>query len=131
MILLDTHVWIWWINRDPRLAKNELRALDEHLIEGPLFISDISFWEVQTAVAHGKLTLPIPLDAWLTQATRPLLIRPQRITPAVVVEIAKLNPFHKDPGDRIITATARVLGLPLATHDGDIIRSKAVPIWHP
>ena len=77
------------------------------------------------------MTLPLTLNEWFQKATNPSVVDLQRITSEVVVEINNLIPFHKDPADRIIAATARVLGVPLATHDSDLIKSGAVPIWQP
>ena len=77
------------------------------------------------------MTLPLPLADWFRQSTRSPMIELKRITPQVVLEIDRLNPFHKDPANRIITATARVSDVPLATHDSDIIQSGAVLIWRP
>lgn len=94
-------------------------------------VSDISLWEIQTAVSNGGMILPMPLNEWFRKATNPSVIDFQRITSEVVVKINNLMPFHKGPADRIITATARVLDVPLATHDRDIIKSNAGPIWQP
>lgn len=131
MILLDTHIWIWWINRDRRLTARELKALDALVVQRPLLLSDISLWEVEANEAKGNIILPATLDVWLPLATSVELIELQRVSVAVVQEIRHLGKFHKDPGDRIIAATARVLDVELATHDSNIIRAQAVPIWKP
>lgn len=131
MILIDTHIWVWLANEDERLKPVYREALNEAMLEAPLMVSDISIWEIQTAVAAGGMTLPIPLEDWFRRATHPTMFDLKRITPDVAIEIDHLGPFHKDPADRIITATARVLEVPLATHDKDIIQSGAVAIWQP
>ena len=131
MILIDTHIWVWLANGDDRLKPAHHEALYEAMLEAPLLVSDISLWEIQTAVAAGGMKLPVPLAEWFQQSTHPTMFKLKRITPDVVVEIDRLEPFHKEPADRIITATARVLEVPLATHDKDIIQSGAVPIWQP
>ena len=130
MILIDTHIWVWLANEDERLKPPFRKALKEAVLEAPLMVSDISLWEIQTAAAGG-MTLPLPLADWFRQSTRSPMIELKRITPQVVLEIDRLNPFHKDPANRIITATARVSDVPLATHDSDIIQSGAVLIWRP
>lgn len=130
MIVIDTHIWVWLANEDERLKPPFRKALKEAVLESPLMASDISLWEIQTAAAGG-MTLPLPLADWFRQSTRSPMIELKRITPQVVLEIDRLNPFHKDPANRIITATARVSDVPLATHDSDIIQSGAVLIWRP
>ncbi|MBC8326017.1 MAG: type II toxin-antitoxin system VapC family toxin [Verrucomicrobia subdivision 3 bacterium] len=131
MILIDTHIWVWLANQDSRLNLDYRRSLELEIQNAPLMVSDISLWEIQTAVACGGMTLPLTLNEWFQKATNPSVVDLQRITSEVVVEINNLIPFHKDPADRIIAATARVLGVPLATHDSDLIKSGAVPIWQP
>ncbi|HIG80487.1 MAG TPA: type II toxin-antitoxin system VapC family toxin [Verrucomicrobiales bacterium] len=131
MILIDTHIWVWLANQDSRLKPEYRQSLELEIQNAPLMVSDISLWEIQTAVSNGGMILPMPLDEWFRIATNPSVINFQRITPEVVVEINNLMPFHKDPADRIITATARILEVPLATHDRDIIKSNAVSIWQP
>ena len=34
MIVLDTHIWIWWVHGDARLTENQLRSLQEHEAQG-------------------------------------------------------------------------------------------------
>lgn len=96
--------------------------------EGPLLVADMSLLEIATAVGRGRMRFRVPLRDWLERATSPPLVRLCRITPAVAAELVHLpSDFPKDPADRIIVATARVLGATLATMDTTIIRSRAVP----
>ncbi|RKZ71995.1 MAG: type II toxin-antitoxin system VapC family toxin, partial [Gammaproteobacteria bacterium] len=44
-ILLDTHIWIWWIQGDPRLKEVRVNWMDEQEEQG-LGISIISSWEI-------------------------------------------------------------------------------------
>jgi PIN domain nuclease of toxin-antitoxin system len=70
-----------------------------------------------------------PLREWLEQATALPLVRRVEISPAVAAEVAALPAtFQRDPADRIIVATARVLGAKLVTSDRAIIASKLVPV---
>ena len=60
MILIDTHIWVWLANEDERLKPPSRKALKEAMLEAPLMVSDISLWEIQTGVAAGGMTLPVP-----------------------------------------------------------------------
>jgi PIN domain nuclease of toxin-antitoxin system len=126
--LLDTHVLLWWVNGDPRLSSEQLQILEQANEDQPLWVSDISLWEIATLASLKRIELQIPLRDWLERATAPPLVQRMPISPTVAVEVAALPPdFHRDPADRIIVASARVLGANLLTRDDRIINAKLVP----
>lgn len=126
--LLDTHVLLYWLAGDPRLSPAQKHAIDAAGEDRPLWISDISLWEIATLVSLGRLRLHLPLGEWLERAAAPPLVRRAGISPAVAAEVAALpDSFHRDPADRILVATARVLGATLLTQDGRILDAGLVP----
>jgi PIN domain nuclease of toxin-antitoxin system len=128
--LLDTHVWVWWMIGDPRLSKRERAALDDLPSGSRPRLCDISLWEVALLVQLGRLRLDDGLEEWLRIAASPATVELHPITPAVVAEMTRLpSTFHQDPADRLIVATARAAGLPLATHDARIRRSRLAVLW--
>src|SRR5687767_5437814 len=44
--LLDTHAWVWWVDRDRRLARRVIEYLDTLPSDERPMIADISLWEV-------------------------------------------------------------------------------------
>ena len=130
--LLDTHAWIWWVDRDPRLGRRFLDALDELPGETRPAISDISLWEVATLAERGRVRFRISFAEWLQAAAHPRTVQVLSITPAIASEIAALpSSFHRDPADRVIVATSRALNLPLLTLDRLILRSRLASRWLP
>ena len=130
--VLDTHAWIWWIDQDPRLGRHELDALDRLPVDDRPCVCAISLWEAATLVERGRLTFNVPLNEWLALAAHPKAVRILPITPDIAAMTAVLPAsFHRDPADRLIVATCRVLRLPLLTHDRAITRAKLVPRWSP
>lgn len=126
--LLDTHVLVWWLAQDPRLSQRQTEILESADPEAPLLVAGISLWEVATLNGLGRLEFQIPLRDWLEQATAPPLVELIPITPAIAAEVASLpDSFHRDPADRILVASARVLGATLLTRDRRIIDSELVP----
>lgn len=130
--LLDTHAWIWWIDQDRRLGASVIAALDALPREERPYLSDISLWEVATLIERGRLSLDIPLAEWLDAAAHPRSVRIVPISTAIAAAVAELPAsFHRDPADRIIVATARVLDAPILTHDKRITRARLVKRWKP
>lgn len=128
--LIDTHVWIWWLTRLPRLSSRIIAALDE-MQERPV-LSVASLWELSLLVEIGRVELRPTAAAWLEQAIRPETVRLAQITRAVALELfAFPKEFRRDPADRIIVATARALDVPLLTYDQGIQKSGLVKIWKP
>lgn len=130
--VLDTHAWIWWLDGDPRLPRATAEALDALPATTRPVLCDISLWEVATLVERRRLSLAIPLDAWLDLAAHPRTVRLQPVTARIAAEVARLPAaFHRDPADRLIVATCRVLGAPLVSKDRVITSSRLVKAWRP
>lgn len=120
MIVLDTHVWIWWVHDDPLLPPDAAQVVASHESAG-LGISAISCWEVAKLVEYNRLALPLPVSDWIKQALSYPGIQLLDLTPEITIESTQLpQPFHKDPADQLIVATARIHGVPLATFDARI-----------
>ncbi len=130
--LLDTHIWIWWMLGDPQLPAKERHALDSLPPDNRPLLCDISLWEIGTLVDLGRVEIEGSLEDWLNVAASPATVRIQAISPKVVTEMNRLpTGFHRDPADRIIVATSRVLKMPLATKDRRIRKSRLVSLWRP
>jgi hypothetical protein len=67
MIILDTHIWVWWVHGDARLGEKQVKWLEENEADG-LGVSAISCWEVAKLVEYGRLALPCPVADWFDQA---------------------------------------------------------------
>ena len=67
MIVLDTHVWVWWVHQDDRLS-SKAKAFIAHREAQHIGVSAISCWEVAKLVERGRLKLPMPTDQWLHAA---------------------------------------------------------------
>lgn len=126
--LIDTHVWIWWLTRLPRLSSRIMAALDD-APERPL-LSVASLWELSILVEVGAIELRPNPSAWLEKAIHPETVRLAQITRAVVEELFRFpKKFPRDPADRIIVATARALDVQVLTYNRGIKTSRLVRLW--
>ena len=117
MIVLDTHIWIWWVHDDPRLPPGHRDYIRGHEADG-LGVCAISCWEVAKLVERGRLGLPAPVREWLARALGYPDVQLLELSPSVSVESTQLpGMFHRDPADQIIVATARLHRCPLVTLD--------------
>ena len=87
----------------------------------------MSLWEIATLYSLKRIALDLPIRDWFERAVATPRVQRISITPAIAAEVAALpDSFHRDPGDRVIVATARVLGATLLTQDRKIIDAELV-----
>lgn len=121
MILLDTHIWVWWTSSPDKLTVEQMDAIlaKEADIIG---ISTISCWEIAKLVERGRLKLDCSIDEWFSLALQYPGVQLLELTPAIAPASTRLpGEFHRDPADQIIVATARIFNCPLITSDEKII----------
>ncbi len=118
MIVLDTHVWLWWISSPEKLVPDAAQAISEVMKKNGIVISSISAWELALLVEKGRLSLSIAVRDWVRKTESVPFVRFAPIDNTIALRSVTLPaPFHSDPADRIIAATALVMGLPLVTKD--------------
>lgn len=129
-VLLDSHVWIWWLTGQNDLPARKRELLDRMAQAGePPFLAAISLWEAQMLHRKGRLQLEMDFPVWLSQASDPSAVRLLPPDTSVVLALDKLpERFHGDPADRIIVATAKAHGLELMTEDKTIRKSRIVKV---
>ena len=126
MIVLDTHIWVWWVDGNARLTTRQLELIQRYAPEG-LGVSIISCWEVAKLVEVGRLVLSYPVQDWIAQALAYPNVQLLNLTPEIaVVSTQLLGAFHRDPADQLIVATARVYDCPLLTADERILSYASV-----
>lgn len=113
VIVLDTHIWFWWINQEfGRFPDSWLKQIDNKTEVG---ISPVSCYEIALAQKKGRLELPCATELWFRDALTPADIKLLPLTDEIACKAVNLSPIHKDPFDRIIIATALVYNAKLAS----------------
>ncbi|MBW4642039.1 MAG: type II toxin-antitoxin system VapC family toxin [Goleter apudmare HA4340-LM2] len=116
VIVLDTHMWIWFVN----LAFENFPSEWKERIEtaSRVGISPVSCYEIALAQHRGRLELPCSTDQWFRAALEPSGIELFPLTPEICSRAVNLAEVHRDPFDRMIMATALEYQASLASVDG-------------
>lgn len=131
MIVLDTHVLIWWVDDPSQLSGPALAAIEKAMLTRSVYVSCISSWEIALLVERGRLKLALDVRDWLSRCEAIPFISFIPVNTAIAVESVRLPDFpHADPADRIVTATALSLGAHLVTKDEKIRSYKNIKtVW--
>jgi PIN domain nuclease of toxin-antitoxin system len=124
LLLLDTHCWLWaQLGLIQKLSKAALDAIRRAESKGNLRISVISIWELAMLEKRGRVALPMNVRTWVDEALSKPGIDVAPLTGEIMIESVYLpGDLHGDPADRMLVATARVLGATLLTKDDQLIR---------
>lgn len=115
-ILLDTNIWLWTIREPEKIGTRLRRELE---VAEERWLSPISTWEALMLASKGRIRLHEDLELWIQEATSPFREAP--LTHQIAMESQRIFLPHKDPADRFLAATAKVLGLTLATADSKLL----------
>lgn len=122
-LLLDTHIWIWSLQAPEKLSERVRAALASP--ENEKWLSPISTWEFLLLVEKGRLesVADNPFH-WLERVLTAAPIHEAQISHAIAMEAMRLDLPQRDPADRFIAATAKVLELTLVTADERLMKSR-------
>jgi PIN domain nuclease of toxin-antitoxin system len=131
MIILDTHIWLWWIRHPEKLSDYASKTIEKATKEKGIVISSISTWEVSLLVNRGRLKLPIDVREWVRKTEGLPFVRFIPVDNAIGLHsVALPDSFKTDLAGRIITATAITMDIPLVTRDEKILNYPHVKtIW--
>ena len=119
VIVLDSHIWFWWINLEHHRLPVSTLAEIEHASQ--VGVSSVSCFELALAHHRGRLELPLPISEWFSLALTGSDVKLLPLTPAIAARAVELPDIHRDPFDRIIIATALELDARLASVDGHFV----------
>lgn len=114
-LLLDTHVFLWWILDSPGLSQAARSAIQDG--SNAVFWSAASSWEVSIKYALGRLPLPAEPERFLPMELARNGVQPLTISDAHAFRAGQLPLHHKDPFDRMLVAQAQVEALTLISSD--------------
>ena len=104
IVVLDTHIWVWWLN--DKFSYLSVQQIDSIEQTERVAVSVISCFEIAQLVKRERLILPLSVNDWLQEALSPAGIELLPLSPAITCRAVDLTDIHKDPFDRMIIATA-------------------------
>lgn len=126
-VLLDTHVFLWWIVDDPRLSPRARKIIGNE--ENTLFLSAASAWEIAIKAKLGRLKLPDDPERFIPEQMALNVIESLPVQVSHALHVYTLPEYHSDPFDRLIIAQAQLEGLPILTADPQISKYDVDTIW--
>ena len=122
MIVLDTHAWVWWLSNPENLSEAAGNTIESAIRDAEVLISSISAWEIALLVATNRLKLTMAVSDWIGRSEGLPFVRFVPVDNRIAVNAVSLKePFHKDPADRIIVATAASEGVPIISKDARLL----------
>ncbi len=119
--LLDTHTWIWIHNNPQKLSPTVKQKLSSLSPKDELLLSAISPWEFSKLIEKGRLEINCAPEHWLKIALGMPKLKLLALTPQIAYSSTILpKPFHDDPADQIIVASARLQDAVLLSKDARI-----------
>ena len=114
-LLLDTHVFLWWLDDNPRLGPKSRAAIADP--DNTVWVSATSAWEIAIKTGLGRLELSEPPEDVLPREIERGGFRPLAISVDHALAVRSLPQYHRDPFDRLLIAQAMAEGLRLVTAD--------------
>ncbi len=114
-ILLDTHIFLWYITGDKRLSKDKRDSIQD--LNNDVYVSVVSLWEAIIKYQLGKLQLPKPPETYLPAQRKQHQIMSLTLDEDSIAHLAQLPSIHRDPFDLMLICQANVHGLSLMTED--------------
>ncbi len=106
--LIDTHTWVWWNMEPKKLSRKARAAIENTQRYSEILLSAISGWEFCKLLEKERIGISCDPEEWMSEALRMPKLRLVPLTPAIAYRSTILpRPFHDDPADQIIVATAR------------------------
>lgn len=124
-LLLDTHVWLWYMSGDEHLRRRTRKLIDDSLED--CWLSPVTIWETGVLRELGKIRIREDFRSWVETSRKRVPFRPAPFNHEVALAVSELDLEHRDPADRFLAATAQVYDLRLLTVDRRLLEAQSVP----
>ncbi len=126
-LLLDTHVFLWWIAGDHRLSEKAVKVISE--ADNRLFLSAASGWEIAIKAKLGKLNIDGDVTSFIIEQMRLNSIEQLPVMLSHALHVSTLEALHRDPFDRLLVAQAQLERMPILTADRHVTIYPVETVW--
>jgi len=126
-LLLDTHIWIWYLTGSSSITSRIRIALEAEKNE--VFLSPISVWEALLLGEKGRVKFQPDPATWIRTALERFPVIEAAVNHEIAIRSRTVDLPHPDPADRFLVATAQVYHARLVTADRRLLRTKVVETY--
>ena len=126
-VLVDTHVFLWWLQDSPRLSQRARAVMQKG--DTQLLWSTVSSWEVAVKLGRRRLRLPSTAAFYLPERLAEQGLECLPVENAHALRVADLPPHHRDPFDRLLIAQAQIEEVPILSDDQQLLPYGVQLIW--
>ncbi len=124
-ILLDTHIWLWYLEGNPKLSDSLSTQLTAP--NNQLWLSPVSLWEFLLLIEKGKISIGEPPEVWIRNTLATFEVQEAPLNYEIAILSRQISLPHQDPADRFLAATAIHYDLTLATVDQKLVQAVQIP----
>lgn len=114
-LVLDSHVFFWWVVDHPRLTPTACAAIED--ADNEIYVSAVVAWEMAMKVRTGKWREARAIAENFGAAIERSSFLPLAITLRHARVAGFLEGRHDDPFDRMLAAQSHIENMPLVTAD--------------
>lgn len=127
-LLLDTHVWLWFLIGSSKLSPAAIAAIEE--AKEPCWLSPLSLWELTVLVRKKRFQIEGSTEHFIARAFEALPVRRSDLDFEAARRAESLELPQQDPIDRLLAATALSQNLTLVTADKPLRAATWLPtLW--
>jgi PIN domain nuclease of toxin-antitoxin system len=126
-LLVDTHVFLWWIEDAPSLSRKARSAISSS--ENECLLSLASCWEMAIKLSLGKLRLRGAIERFIPEQLATNAFRQLTIDFRHVAKVAMLPFHHRDPFDRLLAAQAIEEQCAIVSADPVFVKYGVKRVW--
>ncbi len=127
-LLLDTHIFLWLINKDKRLNQKFVEIFNNP--DNEVFLSVVSLWECVIKYQLGKLNFPESPETFIPKKRKEYIIKSLIVDEESIKYLLTLPLIHKDPFDRLLISQSLQHNAKIVTDDGAILKYPNINIFH-
>jgi PIN domain nuclease of toxin-antitoxin system len=131
VILLDTHVLVWMVSAPAKISREAVRQIRKAQREDGCAIASFTLWELALLYQRNRLRGAGTVEASIREILEKSRVTVIELTPEIAaLAMSFPDNYPRDPGDRLIGATARACAMTLITQDERILASPLIrSVW--